>query len=144
MRVNVQNVLTRQKPRQLVVVRKGRSRVQVIGELKEFVTNLVVKLSVNVTAELAEDTPKDTGWAASNWVPAIGAPVPAPFGSKLAVSSSAQEAGKALLIGTYALPQIVHINNPVDYIEDLNSGTSTQAPPDFVQTAIAKAIQSVV
>lgn len=124
--------------------RRGRTRVHVMGELNEFVTNLVVKVSVNVTAFLEEDTPKLTGWAASNWVPAIGAPVPAPFGTKLAVSTAAQEAGKALLIGTYALPQIVHVNNPVHYIEDLNRGTSTKAPPDFVQTAIAKAIQSVV
>lgn len=123
---------------------KNRTRVNVIGELNEFVRDLVVKVSVNVTAELSEDTPKDTGWAASNWVPAAGVRNPTPFGSKLAVSTSAQEAGKAILAGTYALPQIVHVTNPVDYINDLNDGTSTQAPRDFVQTAIAKAIKSVV
>lgn len=121
-----------------------RSRVHVMGELKEFVKDITVKVSVNLTAFLAEDTPKLTGWAASNWVPAIGVPILVPFGSKLAVSSSAQEAGKALLIGAYALPQLIHVNNPVGYIEDLNRGTSAKAPPDFVQTAIAKAIQSVV
>ena len=119
---------------------KHRTRVQVIGELKEFVADLVVKVSVNVTAELEDRTPKDTGWAASNWVPAIGVRNNEPFGSKLAVSTSAQEAGKAILIGTYALPQIVHVTNPVSYIEDLNSGTSKKAPADFVQTAIATAI----
>ena len=127
-----------------MAIRKNRTRVHVIGELKQFVRDITVKVSVNLTAFLAEDTPKLTGWAASNWVPAIGAPVSAPFGSKLAVSSSAQEAGKALLIGTYALPQIIHVNNPVHYIEELNRGTSTQAPADFVQTAIAKAIKTVV
>ena len=129
-------------------LKKGRTRVHVMGELQKFVTDLVVKVSVNVTAELEEGTPKDTGWAASNWVPAIGVVNQVPFGSKLSVSSSAQEAGKALLIGTYALPQIIHVTNPVHYILSLNDGSSKKAPRDFVQSdiaiAIAKTTKSVV
>ncbi len=116
----------------------------VSGELRDFVKNTVVKITVNATAELSEGTPKDTGWAASNWIPRIGARTEDPFGSKLAVSDGAKEAGLATVATTYALPQLVHITNPVDYILKLNEGSSKQAPRFFVETAIAKAIKSVV
>lgn len=122
--------------------RKG-SAANVMAEFKEFIEATVVKVSVNVTAELGDRTPKLTGWAASNWVPAIGHVNLTPFGSKLDVSESAKEAGIGLLIGTYAFPQIVNVTNPVYYINDLNDGTSTKAPRYFVQTAIAKTIKSL-
>ncbi len=116
----------------------------VSGKLKDFVEDIVVKVTVNVTAELGERTPVLTGWAASNWIPQIGKRTEQPFGSKEAVSGVATEVGLALVTASYALPQIVHITNAVYYILDLNDGTSTKAPPFFVETAIAKAIKSVV
>ena len=116
----------------------------VSGELNDFVKNIVVKVSVNVTAELGEDTPKLTGWAASNWIPRIGQPTDTPFGSKEAVSETAKNIGLAGVIASYALPQIVHVTNPVYYILQLNEGSSRKAPRHFVQTAIAKAIETVV
>ena len=127
-----------------MVAKSTRQTVRVMGELRKFVRDTVVKVSVNATAILSEDTPKDTGWAASNWVPNIGEVNTTPFGSKEEVSESAKEAGIGLLVGTYALPQIVHVTNPVYYINDLNRGTSTQAPTAFVQTAIAKAVKTIV
>lgn len=126
-----------------MAAKKG-SAAFVSGILKEVVEAVVVKVSVNATAQLGEDTPRDTGWAASNWVPSIGPGSLTPFGSKLAVSEAAKEAGLAILVSTYALPQLVHITNPVDYILKLNDGTHSQHPKFFVETAIAKAIKSVV
>lgn len=121
-----------------------RQSVKVMGELKEFVRDIVVKISVNVTAELGEDTPRDTGWAASNWIPRVGQRTDIPFGSKESVSEGAKNLGLAGVIASYALPQIVHVTNPVYYIEALNTGTSTQAPRFFVETAIAKGIKSII
>jgi hypothetical protein len=115
-----------------------------MGELRAFVRDIVVKVTVNATAELGEDTPKLTGWAASNWIPRIGQRTELPFGDKLSVSEAAKTLGLAEVVTSYALPQIVHVTNPVYYIEDLNSGTSAKAPAFFVETAIAKAIKSVV
>lgn len=126
-----------------MVARKNQTR-RVISELNDFVEGLVVKLAVNVTAELSEDTPKDTGWAASNWTPRVGQRTEQPFGSKKNVSEGAKVAGLAEVVTSYALPQLVHVTNPVYYILSLNDGTSTQAPRNFVQTSIAKAIKSVV
>ncbi len=123
---------------------KQRQSVKVMGELKDFVRDIVVKVSVNATAELSEDTPKDTGWAASNWLPRIGQRTNVPFGDKLSVSEGAKNLGLAEVVTSYALPQIVHVTNPVYYINSLNDGSSTKAPRFFVETAIAKAIKSVV
>lgn len=126
-----------------MAAKKGSARF-VSGLLKEAVEFAVVKVSVNVTAELGDRTPVLTGWAASNWIPSIGESVEVPFGSKEAVSDGAKEAGLALVATSYALPQIVYVTNPVYYIEDLNRGTSKKAPRFFVETAIAKGIKSVV
>ena len=123
---------------------KKTQTVRVMGELKEFVRDIVVKVSVNVTAELSEDTPKLTGWAASNWIPRIGQRTDMPFGDKLSVSEAAKLLGLSEVLASYALPQTVHVTNPVYYIETLNSGSSKKAPAFFVETAIAKTIKSVV
>lgn len=117
---------------------------RVMALLNEHVEKLVVKVTVNVTAELSERTPRDTGWAASNWIPRIGKRTLEPFGSREAVSEAAMQAGLAAVLSSYALPQIVNVTNAVYYILDLNTGTSTQAPRFFVETAIAKAIKTVV
>ena len=122
----------------------NRQTIKVLGELQKFIKDTTVKVSINATAEVSADTPVLTGWAQANWIPSIGAKSDDPFGSREAVSLSAQNAGIALLLGTYQLPHLVHITNNVPYIGVLNTGTSTKAPSDFIQTAIAKAIKSII
>jgi len=122
----------------------GSETSKVIGDLSAFVEKTVVKIVDKVTTTLEEDTPELTGHAESNWIPQIGAPVAEPFGSRLSVSFAAQEQGLAVVAGSYKLPNTVYITNAVDYISSLNRGTSAKAPANFVQTAIAKAIKSVV
>ena len=124
-----------------MATKKG-SAAFVTGILQEAVEFAIVKTTVNVLAELSNDTPRDTGWAASNWIPTIGPGSLTPFASKEAVSESAKDAGMNAIISTYALPQIIHITNAVDYILQLNDGTHAAHPKFFVETAIAKAIKS--
>lgn len=117
---------------------------RVIDDLNKFVRDLVVDVAVTVTKVVADDNPELTGHSQSNWTLQIGAPVEQPFGSKEAVDTSAQASSIALIQTTYRLPNVIYISNPVDYISSLNAGSSAKAPRNFVQTAIAKAIKSVV
>lgn len=59
------------------------------------------------------------------------------------MSAAAQALGVAQ-VATYRLGQgSVFISNNVPYIVYLNQGSSSQAPPGFVETAVEVAIQNV-
>lgn len=119
---------------------------KVIGQLGDFIEGFIKKLSIVTTDTLSERTPKETTWAASNWIPGIGSFSDAPIGTKttVGIAVDAQKDGKALVVKSYKLPQLVYITNNVDYITKLNDGTSAQAPSGFVQNSIAKAIKAVI
>ncbi|QNN99850.1 hypothetical protein P67b_00091 [Ruegeria phage Tedan] len=125
----------------------------VIDTLEQVTASIVNSLAVNITAELIERTPVDTGWARANWVPAIGAPSLAGSGD---LSRSAREAGAASAGGrqSSAVGVIaagyrdisqgpIFVSNNVPYIGRLNGGSSAQAPAGFVQDAIAAGIRSL-
>ena len=102
----------------------------------------VAKITLDVTANLVEMTPVDTGWARNNWVPSIGVPREESAGSpdNVAAAFAGQEAGKAEVAG-YRLEQgKVFVSNNVPYIQTLNNGHSKQAPAGFVQRAARKAV----
>lgn len=120
----------------------------IVGELDRLTAQLVTAFSVNITAELIERTPVDTGWARANWVPRIGdgeveeetadadpARVPA--------RSAEQSAALFNLVsGDYRIDQgAVFIGNGVPYIVQLNEGSSQKAPAGFVQQAIVAGIR---
>ena len=46
----------------------------VIRSLERLSERVITKITLDVTANLIESTPVDTGWARANWVPQIGAP----------------------------------------------------------------------
>ena len=46
-------------------------------------------------------------------------------------------------IASYSGGQEIHITNNLDYIDDLNSGSSNQAPPGYVQDAVLEALGKV-
>ena len=118
-------------------------RKAVMAALRRHVEQAVATIAVNVTAELVEATPVDTGWARANWIPSVGAPVSAPSGSEGSSSTAAQADGQAEVLG-YKLEQgKAYVSNHVPYIRRLNAGHSKQAPAGFVQVAIAKAIDGV-
>lgn len=125
-----------------------RTRI-VLNALDEFTEDLITRLTLQVTRELVADTPRDTGWARSNWIPAIDNPVTSPSGSKesrdaVVIDPTAQQEGLARVTTGYRLPSLVFVSNNVPYISKLNDGTSRQAPSGFVQTAISRAINEVI
>lgn len=123
-----------------------------IAALLEAATEEVIRrISINVTAELIERTPVDTGWARANWIPAIGSPADDDVAeldraSRTAGVTSArgrQSLGTASLTGYRLQRGNVFISNGVPYIGFLNEGTSDQAPRGFVQDAIVAGIRSI-
>lgn len=118
---------------------------EIESALRQTVERFVAVISSNVTANLIEDTPRDTGWAAANWVPNLGSATDSPVGSPQAVSAAgaAQQQGLAKVVG-YRLPDgDVFISNNVPYIQKLNDGHSAQAPAGFVQAGIARALSAL-
>lgn len=120
----------------------------VIQVLERFTEKHVKIITLDATANLIEDTPRDTGWARSNWVPSIGAESSQqgnlinPDAGDIAEARRASESGQALIATSYTLNKgKVFLTNNVPYIGRLNDGHSQQAPAGFVQAAIARAVR---
>lgn len=124
--------------------------VRVIGQLDDFTSTLIRRLTLEATANLIEDTPVDTGWARANWVPRIGTPFESVSGTREQaeagnVVTSDREAGIAQIAAQYQIRDgAVYITNNVPYIIYLNEGRSNQAPSGYVQNAISRAIRRVI
>lgn len=117
----------------------------VIRSLKKFTEDLMKALTLNVTANLREDNPVDTGWSRANWLNAIGRRVSGTVGSKESVDVQAQEASIAKVAASYTLDKgVIFISNGVPYIVALNEGSSKQAPAGFVQAGIFRAVGQTV
>ena len=117
--------------------------ILVTRELEKFTSRQVISVTRRLTLNLRGATPKKTGFAASNWIPSLGANNGI-AGSKRMVSFSAQNAGLSE-IRSYRITrtEAPRVTNSVAYIDLLNSGSSLQAPAGFVERAIADAIASV-
>mgnify|MGYP001582620284 FL=1 len=118
---------------------------EIIVELEALAARVVVALSLAVTANLVSapsegGTPVAPGWARANWVPAIGSAFSGVTGSRESVSSAAQSAGQAALVGYRLELGPVFVSNSVPYILALNDGHSKQAQPAFIERAIEKAV----
>lgn len=125
---------------------EGQQIRVIIEELEEYTAKVVTGVTLEIHAVLTEDTPLDTGWARANWVPAVGRPGDS-SSEQTGQTSGAQAKATAGLVAVagYKLKQgIVHVTNNVPYIEVLNSGSSKQAPADFVPRAIEKGIAAAL
>ena len=90
-------------------------------------------------------TPVDTGTARSNWIVSLGeaddrtrdAYVPLEGGDmgETGNAEAAMAQGKAAIAASKP-NQDIHITNNLDYIMDLNEGSSAQAPAAFVEEAV--------
>jgi len=117
----------------------------IVKLLHGFTSKLIRKITLDITANLIEDTPVDTGWAQSNWVPRFGTEFSKPDGTRESVSKAAQQQGIALIAATYSLDDgFIWITNNVPYIVNLNEGSSKKAPAGYVQAAILRGIQQGV
>ena len=106
----------------------GRNTVKVVGRAVKF---------------LAADTPRDTAFAASNWIASIGIPHSGTVGSKSAVSFSFQLASINSLRRYVPGRGKIFIVNNVAYIGLLDSGSSSQSPSGFVNSSLRRAVASV-
>ena len=112
---------------------------------------LVVQVAETVLTNVVSDTPVDKGDARSNWQVNLNSPatgtrtafVPGTKGSTALDNIIASVEVGSQKLATYQSGQEVHITNNLDYIEDLNNGSSKQAPPGFVQEAILESIATI-
>ena len=120
----------------------------IVRGLERFAERLVVKITLDVTSNLVEDTPVDTGWAQANWVPSVGQRSRRPaqlFSGRtpsafVQAASAKQSVGRAQAIGYKLERGRVFVSNNVNYILRLNDGYSRKAPAGFVQKAVRKAV----
>lgn len=111
---------------------------QAVNEVKKDVASAVVKTLVEVT-------PVDTSAALSNYQIGINAPARATLpprvagkrGSTAAASSDQTIAAAETEIGTALPGDEIYISNNIDYIQDLDDGTSPQAPSGMKDIALA-------
>ena len=117
------------------------------------ISRLKRKVAIAVDREAIFSTPVDTGNARSNWIITIGTPTSKerkPFfpGARLGLNENANgqaalNAGLAALAKPVGPGVEIYIQNNVPYIETLNSGSSAQAPAQFVQIALMNGLQVV-
>ncbi len=118
----------------------------IVRSLTRLAERAIVKITLDVTANLVETTPVDTGWARANWVPAIGRPfevdlrdVP-PTSQNAASARSTQQSAMTSMVGYKLRRGRVFVSNNVPYVPRLNDGSSKKEPAGFVQRAIRKAV----
>jgi hypothetical protein len=118
----------------------------------EVSTNEIAKdVALELVKILVNRTPVDTSTALSNWQVGINRPVgstipphfPGIGGSSAGSSRAATIAKATAMIASKKPGQPIYVSNLLDYIEDLNDGTSRQAPKGFVEMAIDAAKQRV-
>ncbi len=120
----------------------------IVQDLTRFTERRVVGIGLGVVANLRKDTPRDTSWARSNWIGSVGLPAPAlsepegrPSAGDVASAQAASAAGAAAIAGFKLDQGSVFATNNVPYIQALNSGTSKQAGPKFVERAVERAVR---
>lgn len=127
-----------------------RQAIRILTELEGLAERVVKKITLDATSNFIEDTPRDTGWAASNWVPQIGQPYTVnlrgvtgedTIRAAIPGSTAKQNAGMAQVATGYTLEQgAVFVSNNVPYIMKLNDGSSKKAPAGFIQAGIERAV----
>jgi hypothetical protein len=127
-----------------------------LGDLDKKMTRLSVRAEAGINrkvrrtalaifTELVVQTPVDTGRARSNWLIGLGGPpddgnipawAPGQDGNTAAANSTATIAAGTAAVSDREPGQDIYISNELPYIEQLNKGSSAQAPAGFVETAV--------
>lgn len=137
---------------------------QTLTQFSRRITRLGAAVAANAdrltrTVALAADqivvseTPVDTGRAKSNWIVALGSAPAANIaayaegeaGSTAAANEAAALAQAERVIAGYNgdMGVEIYISNSLPYIEELNRGSSAQAPAQYVETALATALSII-
>jgi hypothetical protein len=108
----------------------------IAARLRAEIARATSGLTLEITANLIEATPVDTGLARASWVPAIGE-------TASATGAAAQAAGVAAVTSYKLGDGPLSITNNVPYIERLIAGSSSQAPIGWDLAAIDTAVATV-
>jgi len=105
---------------------------EVEREIKDAPREAVAGMIVELTSDLVEGTPRDTGFAANSWNVTTDKNDEGEPGNNDPAASAVREA-QAL-----DLSREVYINNGAAYIGALNNGWSAQAPAGWVDMAVER------
>lgn len=121
-------------------------RTLIDEEVHQAVGDEMIGLTKSLVANLYLTNPVETGHSRGNWIPSIGPGNEEPYGSREAPSDVAQDAGLADVEANYrftpAAPLTIQIPNAVEYITNLDEGSSSQAPAGWVEMAIEQAMNT--
>jgi hypothetical protein len=119
----------------------------VTGEIEQLVQNL----ALSIDAEIVVGTPVKTGTAMGSWMAGLGSPVAIvveglgtpdrTINASEASARAIKQAGNTIRrfrLGSFR--NSIWLSNAVSYIEDLNAGTSRQAPAGFVDLSIQRVL----
>lgn len=118
------------------------------NKVTEGADRLVRKVAIVADQAVVLATPVDTGRARSNWIVALNSPSSkviqaySPGGGGDKNAQAAIDQGQAVISG-YKPGTEIHITNNLEYIGELNDGSSRQAPANFVEESILEAASAV-
>lgn len=114
----------------------------VVAALNRTVEQATTAIAIEVTAELQQATPVDTGFARASWVPSIGVPSAEMGGTPQAPDAGAAETGLARVARFKLSDGRAYVSNNTRYIGILDRGSSRQAPAGFVRASIERGLQA--
>ena len=121
-------------------------RFNVIAKgIEDNVDNLVKNVALAIGSNVIADTPILTGQARRNWQTELNQMPESVLDMPESPSEGMDEALQILqqTVGQYKAGDTVHITNNAPYIKELNSGSSQQAPANFVETSIMRATRLI-
>jgi hypothetical protein len=110
---------------------------KVVRKLDVGLTTVVTTVATSIAAELVPDTPVLTGFARGNWRPALNSPPTVPI-TFLDPTGQATIAKIGAVASRFRIGDVLYIANLIPYIEQLDAGSSPQAPPGFVKDAVLR------
>lgn len=116
----------------------GRQAGRIAEQLRAYIAQVFKSLCIEIDKELRESTPIDTGNARGGWVPSVGQPTIIERGDEIA-----HAIGMAQVLSFKLGDGDLWIANGVNYVPILNLGTSSQAPAEFIEQAIERAIATI-
>jgi hypothetical protein len=109
-------------------------------QIREVVQERTRKLASDILVGVVDATPEDTSHAVANWQVGIGDVPQGILEGTDPDGSSAKASGIAAITNApFGAP--INIVNNVEYMKFLLAGSSTQAPADFVNKEVDKAVR---
>ena len=121
-------------------IEKSIKRVTV--ELEGEILKDMRRLAIAADAQLVANTPRDTGRAAANWLPALNVPRRDEVGKAGDEFPNPLAKAASEIVGV-KIGDSIFLSNNLPYILRLNDGHSKKAPSGFVEAAIRVAINSL-